>query len=70
MEKSDLSSKDMAKAQRNMDTAYERSLDFRQMLSHNLLSESQLFDGDLPVHTHKSLLVGEIEHKLDLGQWS
>ena len=45
-------------------------MDPRQILSHNLLSGSQLFDGDLLVHTHTSLLVGEIEHKLDLSQWS
>ena len=35
-----------------------------------MLSASQLFDGDLPAHTYKSLLVAEIEPILDLTQWS
>jgi hypothetical protein len=69
-EKSDLSSKDMAEAQRNMDIAKERGMDLKHILSHNLLSGSQLFDGDLPAHTNKSLLIAEIEPRLDLTQWS
>jgi hypothetical protein len=69
-EKKDISSKDMAEAQRNMDIARERGMDLREILSHNLLSASPLFDGDLPAHTNKSILVGEIEPKLDITKWS
>jgi hypothetical protein len=67
--KNDLSFKDMAEAHRNMDIAKERGMDLRQILTHNLVSVSPLFDGDLPAHTNKSLLVGDIEPRLDLTQW-
>jgi hypothetical protein len=53
-----------------MDIAKERAMDLRQVLTHNVHSASPLFDGDLPTHTSKSLLVGEIETGLDLTQWS
>jgi len=39
-------------------------------ISHNVLSASPLFDGNLPAHTNESLLVGEIEPRLDLTKWS
>ena len=45
-------------------------MDLRQILTHNVLSASPLFDGDLPAHTNKSLLIGEIEPRLDLTKWN
>ena len=69
-EKTDLSSKDIADAQRNIDIAKERGMDLRQILAHNMLSGSSLFDGDLPAHTNKSKLAGEIEHRLINAEWS
>ena len=45
-----VSSKDMAEAHRSMDIAKERSMSIRQILSHDVLSASPLFDGDLPAH--------------------
>ena len=40
-----------------------------QILSHDVLSSSPLFDGDLQAHANKSKLVSEIEPQLDLTQW-
>ena len=53
-----------------MDIAKERGMDLRQILAHNVLSSSQLFDGNIPAHINKSVLVGEIGPELDLTQWS
>ena len=64
------SSKDMADAQRSMDIAKERGMSLKQILSHDLISSSPLFDGDLPAHINKSKLIGEIESRLDLSKWS
>ena len=64
-----ISSKELAEAQKIMDIAKERGMDIKQILAHNVLSASTLFDGDLPDHVNKSTLVGEIEPKLDLTQW-
>ncbi|KAL8620077.1 hypothetical protein ACOMHN_015359 [Nucella lapillus] len=69
-EKKDMSSKDVAEAQRTMDIAKERGMDIKQILAHDLLPVTPLFDGDLPAHAKKSTLVGEIESKLDLTQWN
>jgi hypothetical protein len=66
--KNNLSSKDIAEAQRNMDIAKERGMDLRQLLTHSVHSTSPLFDGDLPTHTTKSLLLGEIEPGLGLAR--
>ena len=52
-----------------MDIAKERVMDINQILAHNVLSASSLFDGDLPAHTNKSTLVGGIEQTLDHTQW-
>lgn len=65
-----VSSKDKAEAHRSMDIAQERGMSIRQILSHDVLSASPLFDGDLPAHVNKSKLVCEIEPGLDLTQWS
>lgn len=69
-DKNSISSKDVAEAQRSMDIAKERGMDLRQILTHDVLLASPLFDGDLPAHVNKSLLVGEIEPRLDLTKWS
>ena len=69
-EKKELSSKDMTEAQRSMDIAKERGMDLRQILGHDVLPMSPLFDGDLPAHANKSKLVDEIEPGLDLTQWN
>ena len=45
-------------------------MSIRQVLSHDVLSASPLFDGDLPAHVSKSKLVSEIKPHLDLTQWS
>ena len=68
-EKKNIWSKELAEAQQIMDIAKERGMDIKQILAHNVLSASTLFDGDLPAHAIKSTLVGEIEPKLDLTQW-
>src|SRR6218665_1515474 len=59
----------MAEAHKSMDIAKERGIDLRQKLTFNLVSASLLFDGDIPAHTNKSLLLVEIEPRLDLTQW-
>ena len=59
-EKKNISSKELAEAQKIMDIAKERGMDIKQILAHNVLSASTLFDGDLPAHANKSTLVGEI----------
>jgi hypothetical protein len=56
----------MAEAQRNMDIAKERGMGFKQVLTHNILSVSPLFDGDLAAHTNKSKLVREIKPTLNI----
>ena len=53
-----------------MDIAKERGMNIRQVLTHDILSASSLFDGDLPAHVNKSTLVSEIEPGLDLTKWS
>jgi len=50
----------MAEAQRNMDIAKERGMDIRQILTHDVLAATPLFDGDLPAQVNKSKLVSEI----------
>ena len=57
-EKKNISSKELAEAQKIMDIANERGMDIKQVLAHNVLSASTLFDGDLPAHANKSTLVG------------
>ena len=59
-EKENISSKELAEAQKIMNIAKERGMDIKQVLAHNVLSASTLFDGDLPAHANKSTLVGEI----------
>ena len=53
-----------------MDIAKERGMVLKQILSHDLLSSSPLFDGDLLADVNKSKLIGEIEPGLDLTKWS
>jgi len=69
-EKKAISSKDVAEAQRSMDIAKERGMVLKQILSHDLLSSSPKFHGDLPAHVNKSKLIGEIEPGLELTTWS
>ncbi|KAH3898504.1 hypothetical protein DPMN_022737 [Dreissena polymorpha] len=64
------SSKDMADAQRSMDIAKERGMSLKQILSHDVISSTPLFDGDLPAHVNKSKLIWEIESRLDISKWS
>ena len=45
-------------------------MDLRQILPPNALLASSLFDGHIPAHTNKSILVGEIEPKLEITRWS
>ena len=68
-EKKNISSKELAEVQKIMDITKERGMDIKQILAHNVISPSTLFDGDLPAHANKSTLVGEIEPKLDLTQY-
>ncbi|KAH3719441.1 hypothetical protein DPMN_062276 [Dreissena polymorpha] len=49
---------DMADVQKIMDIVKERGMPLKQILSHDLISSSPLFDGDLPYHVNKSLLIG------------
>jgi hypothetical protein len=49
--KKDLSSKDVAEAQRSMDITKERGMDLRQILAHHVLSASPLFDSRQQVRT-------------------
>ena len=52
-----------------MDIAKEQGMRHEQILSHDVLLTSPLFDDDLQAHANKSKLVSEIEHQLDLTQW-
>ena len=65
-----VSAKEIAAAQRNMEIAKERGMPLNEILSHDLLISSPLFEGDLPTCVDKSKLVHEIESELDLTQWS
>ena len=65
-----MSTKEIAAAQRNIEIAKERGMPLNQILSHDMLMSSSLFDGDLPTHVDKSKLVHEIESELDLTQWN
>ena len=51
-EKKNISSKELAEAQKIMDIAKERGMDIKHILAHNGLSASTLFDGDLPAHAN------------------
>ncbi|KAH3725183.1 hypothetical protein DPMN_051018 [Dreissena polymorpha] len=53
-----------------MDIAKERGMSLKQILSHDLMSTSPLFDGDLPAHVNKSKLIGKIESRLDISKKS
>lgn len=44
-------------------------MDYRQILVHDVLATSPLFDGDLLFYIKKSSLVWEIKPHLDLTQW-
>ena len=68
-EKKNISSKELAEVQKIMDIAKEWGMDIKQILAHNVLSASTLFNGDLLAHANKSTLLGEIEPKLDHTQW-
>ncbi|KAK3885497.1 hypothetical protein Pcinc_010238 [Petrolisthes cinctipes] len=70
LKEKDISSKDVAEAQRSMDIVKERGMDLSQILFHDVLKISPLFDGELPSHTNKSLLVREIEPQVDITQCS
>ncbi|KAK3877981.1 hypothetical protein Pcinc_017383 [Petrolisthes cinctipes] len=50
----DISLKDVAEVHRSMDIVKERGMDLSQILFHDVLKISPLFDGDLPSHTNKS----------------
>ena len=52
-----------------MDIAKERGYKINQILSHDVLSVSPIFNGTLPTQANKSKLVEEIEHGLDSTQW-
>lgn len=69
VEKNDITPKDVAAAQRNMDIAKERGMSVQEILGHNILPNSPLFDGDIPAQVNKSPLVGEVESRLDPTQW-
>ncbi|KAH3737372.1 hypothetical protein DPMN_043955 [Dreissena polymorpha] len=60
----------MADAKRSMDIAKERGMSLKQIISHDLISPSPLFDGDLQSHDNKSKLIGEIESRLDINKCS
>ena len=53
-----------------MDIVKERGMELTQVMPLDVLKTSPLFDGDLPSHTNKSLLVREIEPQLDITQCS
>ena len=47
-EKKNISSKGLAEVQKIMDITKERGMEIKQIIAHNVLSASTLFDGDLP----------------------
>lgn len=51
-----VSSKNIAEAHRRIDIAKERGMTIQQILSHDVISASPLFDGDLPSVVNKSKL--------------
>ena len=68
--KQELSTKSMASAHRNIDIAKDRGMTLPEILSHDLLPVSPLFEGDLPASASKSKLIEWIEQYLDLDTWS
>ena len=46
--------------------ARERGMGISEVVLHDLLTSSPLFDGDLPEHANKSQLISEAETALDL----
>ena len=70
--KEETTPKDLALAQRHIETAKHRGLTIEQILSYDLLPQSPLFEGDLPAVPNKSLLVTEVEKMVsafDLSTW-
>ena len=63
-EKDEVSSKEIALAQRQMDIALIRGLSQEDILSHDLLEDSILFDASTTTKTNKSMIVTEIEKVL------
>ena len=61
--------KHISEAQRNIDIAKERGQNMKQILSHDLLPITPLFDGDLPTDPKKALLVSKIEADLQPADW-
>jgi len=56
----DVTLKELAKAQRDVNLAQARGMLISKIMSHDLES-SPLFDGDLPRHAEKATLVSEID---------
>ena len=56
-EKTTLSSKCIAEEYRNIELAKARGMNLHEILSHNVLSLSPLFEGDLPASFTKSKLM-------------
>ena len=56
-EKVEISAKEIAQAYGNVELAKERNLSVSDILSHDILSVSPLFQGDLPFPTKKSKLI-------------
>ena len=69
-EKVEISAKEIAQAYGNVEFAKEHNLTVSDILSHDILSVSPMFQGDLPFLTTKSKLMDELEPKLDTRTWN
>lgn len=69
-EKTTLTSKCIAEGYRNIDVAKARGMNLHEILTHDVLSVSPLFEGDLPAPATKSKLMDEVEPQLDMNTWN
>ena len=60
----EISPKDLALAQRNIEIAKQRGLTMAEVLSYDLLQQSPLFKGDYLTEPTKAVLVSEVEEMI------
>ena len=68
--KTTLTAKCIAEGYRNIDLVKARGMNLHEILTHDVLSVSPLFEGDLPAPATKSKLMDEVEPQLDMNIWN
>ena len=68
--KTTLTFKCITEGYRNIDLVKARGMNLHEILTHDVLSVSPSFEGDLPAPATKSKLMDEVEPKLDINTWN